>query len=101
MLVLNRDFPPMMTLWGQWPLYKQFSSAINSNNGRNGETKWTWADGRRMPYPENEHGYYRELASNILYYIEHNPVLMEQKMVRQERSIEYVMSHFLEPIINR
>jgi glycosyltransferase involved in cell wall biosynthesis len=100
-LVLNRDFPPMMTLWGPHALYKQFSSAINSNTGKNGDTMWTWSDGRRMPYPENEDLYYKELASNILYYVENNPVLMEQKMVRQERSIEYVMNRFLIPLLNR
>lgn len=101
LLVLNRDFPPMMTLWGQWPLYKQFSSAINAVTGRNGDTMWNWADGRRMPYPENEQDFYNDLASNILYYVEHNPALMEARMVRQERSIEYVFKKFVEPLLNQ
>lgn len=99
-MVLNRDFPPMMTLWGQWPLYKKFSSAINSNTGRNGDTMWNWSDGRRMSYPENEEEYYGELAGNVLYYVEHNPVLMEARMVRQERTIEYVFKKFLEPLLH-
>lgn len=100
-LVLNRDFPPMMSLWGQWPLYKQFSSGINAITGRNGDTMWTWDDGRRMPYPQDEHSYYSELAGNVVYYVEHNPVLMEARMVRQERTIEYVFRKFLEPLLHR
>jgi hypothetical protein len=100
-LVLNRDFPPMMTLWGQWPMYKQFSSAINAITGLNGDTMWTWSDGRRMPYPEDEEDYYLDLASNVLYYLENNPVLMEARMVRQERNIEYVFKKFLEPLLHQ
>ncbi len=91
----------MMTLYGQWPLYKQFSSAINAITGRNGDTMWTWADGQRMPYPENESEFYEELASNILYYVEHNPVLMEQRFIRQERSIEHVFKTWLAPLLTR
>lgn len=101
LLVLNRDFPPMQTLWGQWPLYKQFSSAINAITGQNGDTMWTHSDGRRMPYPENEVEYYDSLASNVLYYLESNPVLMEQRFVRKERGIGHVFRTYLEPLLNR
>jgi len=99
-LVLNRDFPPMMTIFGQWPLYKQFSSNINAITGRNGDTMWNWKDGKRMPYPENEVEYFDEMASNILYFLETNPVLQENKFIRQERSIEAVYTKFLFPLLN-
>lgn len=99
-VVLNRDFPPMMTIFGQWPLYKQFSSAINAITGQNGNTMWTWEDGSRHPYPENEQDYYNDLANNILYYIENNPVLMEQRMIRKERNTNYVFSKHLEPLLH-
>lgn len=100
-LVLNRDFPPMMTIYGEGPLYKQFSSAINAISGRNGDTMWTWADGSRKPYPEDEEDYYKTLASNMLYSIENNPVFKVNKLIRQERSIENVFDTYLMPLIER
>lgn len=100
-LVLNRDFPPMQTIYGEGPLYKQFSSAINAVTGMDGDTMWNWSDGSRMPYPENEKEYYKTLASNILYYIESNPILKVNKLIRQERTIEHVFETYLLPLIER
>lgn len=100
-LVLNKDFPPMAQLWGQWPIYRQFSSAINSTTGFNGDTMWNHSDGTRKPYPENQAEYYAELAMNINYYLENNAVLMEHRMVRQKRSIEYVFKTYVEPLLYR
>lgn len=100
-LILNRDFGPMESIYGKDALYKQFSSALNNVTGRNGSTLWTWLDGRRMPYPEDEVDYYGFLASNICYYVDYNMALSEARMIRQERSIEVVFQKYLEPLLNR
>lgn len=100
-LVLNRDFRPMESIYGPNALYKQFSSALNNITGRDGDTKWNWSDGRRMAYPENEQEYYRSLASNVCYYVENNLALMEQRMIRKERNTEFVFNHYLAPLLER
>lgn len=89
-LVLNRDFPPMRSVWGDIPLYKQFSSAIDALSGRDGSTTTKY---------DNIGDYFHDLAMAIAYHVEHNPALMMNKLVRQTRNSNYIFRNQLEPLL--
>lgn len=88
-VVLNRDFPPIRSVYGDTPIYKQFSSAINSNDGMDGETVTKY---------ENEKEWYHDLAQAVCYYIENNKVLKLNTLVRKERNSNFVFKNELEPL---
>lgn len=89
-LCLNQDFPPMKSVWGDQPLYKQFSSAMNVLTGGDGETITKY---------DNENAWYHDLAMSLLYYLEHNPALMVNQMVRKTRNSDHIFSHQIEPLL--
>lgn len=89
-MVLNKDFPPLRSVWGDTPLYKQFSSAINALTGEDGTT---------ITKPENEMNWYHDLAQAVLYYIERNPVLKMNTLVRKERNSNFIFKKQLEQLL--
>jgi len=48
LLVLNQDFPAMRSIYGNDPLYRQFSSNIDVNTGLDGETNTKIRQRRRI-----------------------------------------------------
>lgn len=90
-LILNRDFPPMKSVWGDTPLYKQFSSAIDALSGRDGSTETKYAD---------INAYFHDLAMAIAYYVEHNPALQMNSLVRKERNPNYIFKNQILPLIH-
>jgi len=88
-LILNRDFPPMRSIYGPNAKYCQFSSSINALTGMDGQTTTKYDDPA---------GYFRGLALEIAFELEYNWVLAQQKRIRQERNPDYVFRHFLEPL---
>jgi glycosyltransferase involved in cell wall biosynthesis len=88
-IVLNRDFPPMRSVWGDTPLYKQFSSAINALDGQDGST---------TTKHDNEMDWYKDLGLAICYYIDNNPSLKMNTLVRKTRNSTYIFKNQLEPL---
>jgi len=89
-ILLNKDFPPIRSVYGDTPLYKQFSSAIDALSGLDGST---------ITKHENENNWYEDLAKAICYYLENNPVLALNTKVRKERNPEYIFRMELEPLL--
>jgi len=88
-VILNRDFPPIRSVYGEAPLYKQFSSSVNALTGLDGET---------VTKHDNEMDWYKDLAKAITYYIDNNPVLSLNTLVRTKRNSSYIFKRELEPL---
>jgi glycosyltransferase involved in cell wall biosynthesis len=90
LVILNRDFPPIRSVYGDTPLYKQFSSAINALDGMDGSTTTKY---------DNEENWFNDLAKAVCYYIENNPVFVLNTLVRKERNSNYIFKKELEPLL--
>ncbi len=90
-LVLNQDFPPFRSIYGDSPLYKQFSSNMDSQSGGDGETNVRY---------ENEMEYMNDIAKYICYAQEHTRVLVGFNKIRQQRNLKYVFQHNIEPLLH-
>lgn len=88
-LVLNRDFPPMRSVYGPNAAYFQFSSAMNALSGTDGETNTKYDDTDQ---------YFLGIAGRVAYELEHNPVLAQNLRIRKERNPSYVFKKFIEPL---
>jgi len=88
-LVLNRDFPPFRSIYGPNAAYFQFSSAIDALTGMDGETLTQYGD---------VDAYFRDVALRVLYELDHNPVLAQNRRIRVERNPDYVFRRFVEPL---
>lgn len=88
--ILNQDFAPFRQIYGQNALYKQFNGSNIAFNGYNGEIKTEHSDSKE---------YYRSLASNIKYYIQHDKVLAAKTWVRTKRNPDAVFREYVEPLL--
>ena len=89
LLVLNQDFPPMRSIYGEMPLYRQFSSNINANTGLDGNTETNY---------DNEMLYWKDLASAIWGHISHDKALHMATKLRMERNPYTIFKKHLEPL---
>jgi len=90
-LVLNRDFPPMRSVYGPDAAYYQFSSGINALTGMDGVTTTKYDD---------VDDYFRSIALRVAYELDHNVVLAQQRRIRQERNPDYIFKRFVEPLFS-
>ena len=88
-VILNHDFPPFRSIYGDAPYYRQFSSNIDSANGMDGETNTRFAD---------EKEYWKEVANYIGYVQDHTRVLALHNKIRQERNLSFVFRRHIEPL---
>jgi hypothetical protein len=88
-LILNRDFPPMRSIYGPDAAYYQFSSNIDALTGQDGETTTEYID---------MDDYFRSIALRVAYELQHNIVLAQQLRIRKERNPDYVFRNFIEPL---
>lgn len=88
-LVLNSDFPPMRSVYGPRAAYYQFSSAINVYTGMDGQTATEYDD---------VDDYFRCIALRVAYELDNNPVLAQNRRIRQERNPDHVFRKFIEPL---
>jgi hypothetical protein len=88
-LVLNRDFPPFRSIYGANAAYFQFSSAIDALTGMDGHTATEYAD---------IDAYFHDIALRVLYELDRNPVLAQNRRIRMERNPDYVFRRFIEPL---
>jgi len=89
-VILNKDFPPLHSVYGDIPVYKQFSSAIDALTGQDGSTITKY---------DNERGWYHDLAMAVCYYIENNKALMGAHLVRTKRNSNYIFKNELLPLL--
>lgn len=90
--VMNHDFAPFRQIFGDNALYRQFDGANIAISGLNGEIKTEHG---------NEEEYYRGLASEIKYYLDHDKVLRAKTWVRTKRNPDYVFREYVEPLLMR
>jgi len=88
-LVLNFDFPPMRDIYGPAAAYYQFSSNIDALTGHDGETSTEYSDIDL---------FFHEVALRVAYELDHNPVLAQQKRIRQRRNPDFVFRRYIEPL---
>lgn len=90
LLVLNFDFPPMRSIFGENVLYAKFSSNIDALSGANGETNTQYAD---------RHGYLLDVARRVVARLD-TMVLRQFRQRRKERHPQYTFQHYLEPLLH-
>ena len=88
-LILNHDFPPFRSVYGQHAGYFQFSSAVDALTGRDGEVKTNYGD---------IDDYFRNIAGRVAYELQYNPVLAQRTRIRQQRNPGFVFKNFIEPL---
>lgn len=89
--ILNFDFPPFRSIYGDAPYYLKFSSGMDANTGLDGETTTKYAD---------EKLYWRDAANYIVYVQEHTRVLALSNKIRKERNLDFVFRHHIEPLFS-
>lgn len=88
--ILNHDFAPFRQVYGKNAIYRQFSSNI-AFNGYDGEITTTHS---------NEEAYFKDMASNVKYWISHDKTLSAKTWVRMERNLDTVFKKYLQPLIH-
>ena len=91
LLVLNYDFGVMYSLYGADAIYAKFGANGDAMTGQNGETEVSYT-----PSPE---AYGRDIALKIVYELQHEKALAMKTKLRQTRNLDYVMKHYLEPLL--
>jgi glycosyltransferase involved in cell wall biosynthesis len=90
-VLLNHDFPPLRSVYGNAAYYFPFSSSINSI---------TWEDGSTDTKVDDPDHFYGVMAKTILYELNNNRLSRLKNWVRQKRNIDYVYNNFLSPLIH-
>ena len=89
-LILNFDFSPLRSLYGEEACYFKFSSNLDNMTGFDGETKTS--------YSPSVNAYCRDIALRIIYELENNRVLKLKTRLRKTRSLDYVFRRYWEPL---
>lgn len=89
--ILNFDFPPMMDIYGQEPLYAKFSSNIDAMTGFDGDTK--------VEYQPNVDAYCKDVALRIISEYTQNRLMRLRTRLRRTRGIDSVFRNYLEPLL--
>lgn len=90
LLVLNYDFPPMRSIYGDHALYAKFSSNIDAMTGFDGNTE--------TKYQPNFASYAHDWAAKILYFIEHEHCIAMSTKIRKERNPQAIFKRQIEPL---
>jgi len=88
--ILNFDFAPMRSIYGNNPLYRKFSSTIDITNGLDGNTETTYG---------NEDNYFKDIAGYICYVLETERTTAQRTIVRQTMNLKAVFKKYLEPLL--
>lgn len=104
-VVLNKDFPPFRSIFGDNPIYRKYSSAFDVMadlaEGQTGGT-WTGTKYGNADLPEEarknaEREYHRNTAGMIARRLQY-PEQAQRTWVRKERNLMSVFKGFLEPL---
>lgn len=89
-IILNFDFPPMRSIYGDDPKYFKFSSNIDINTGTDGNTDTSYDD---------EDGYFEYIAQYIIAELANNRIVSLRDKLRKERNLHSVFKNHLEPLL--
>jgi hypothetical protein len=89
--ILNYDFAPMLSIYGDHAIYRQFSGG-RGMDGYDGEIVTTYG---------NIDEYMKQVAMNIKYHLINNKVVSGKTFVRRDRNPDAVFRNFLEPLLYR
>ena len=89
-LILNFDFPPIRSIYGDKPLYKKFSSNIDINTGLKGDTNTNY---------KNEEDYFHEIAGCICSRLEHDSLMALRTKTRKDQNLKAVFRKYFEPLL--
>jgi len=90
LMILNYDFPPMRSIYGEGPKYYKFSSNINLLDGSDGATNTEYG---------NRGNYFEDIARWADFYIDHDRAIRMKTWARTQRSLPAVYEKFLAPIL--
>jgi hypothetical protein len=94
LVILNQDFPPLYSVYGDHALYYKFSSEYDISADRyqqvNGNSETSYSPSRMV--------YFSGIAKRIAYEIENNRILSGKKFIRQQRNPHFVFKRFMEPL---
>jgi len=90
-ILINRDFPPFIDVFGDAPYQGQFSSNMDALTGMDGETTTEFND---------KDAYMSDMAGRLIYEIKNNRVLRMKDRTRKFRSLDYIFKHQLQPLID-
>lgn len=88
-IILNQDFAPFRSIFGDLPKYFQFSANIGMN-GFDGNTETQYGDKK---------AYFDGIAAYISYMITFDKVLALKTKIRKERNIYSVYNNYLKPLL--
>lgn len=88
--ILNHDFPAFRQIYGKNAIYRQFDGAEVALSGEDGKTDTSHSD---------VDTYFRNMASNLKYWLENDKVLKAKTWVRTKRSPDYVFQNYVEPLL--
>jgi glycosyltransferase involved in cell wall biosynthesis len=94
LVILNQDFPPLLSVYQDYALYYKFSSNYDITAGRADATGET-----NTQYHPSSRSYYADMARRIIFEIEDNRVLAGQRYIRQTRNPKVVFREHLEPLL--
>lgn len=89
-LVLNYDFPPMRSIYGDHAAYYKFSGNVDVLSGQHGSTNTEYHD---------IDAYFHELGQRIIYEVENNHVLAQMTRIRRDRNLDAIFRDHVEPLL--
>jgi len=90
--ILNFDFMPMRSIYGNKPLYRKFSSNIGQD-GMDGETTTVYND------EGGKDSYFKDIAGYACYMLEHNNIMALRTQMRRDHNLKAVFKKYLEPLL--
>jgi hypothetical protein len=93
-VVLNADFPPMVDIYGDEPIYRQYSSNIDAKTGLDGSTNTKYGSGSET----DEMLYHQETAQMIADRL-HQPDKMFQRKLIKTRNLHAIFVNQLQPLV--
>jgi hypothetical protein len=93
-VVLNADFPPMVDIYGDEPIYRQYSSNIDAKTGLHGSTNTKYGSGSET----DEMLYHQETAQMIADRL-HQPDKMFQRKLIKTRNLHAIFVNQLQPLV--
>lgn len=91
-LLLNFDFPPMRSIYGESALYVKFGSNIDAMTGLDGNTD--------VQYHPNTDIFCADVAGRIRYELQTNRGVAMKTFLRKERNLDTVFKRYLEPLLH-
>ena len=98
-LILNRDFPPMRSIYGPHAMYYKFSSSWDVLQDRMDVDRQGKGTATNTNYNDPD-DWFKGLAIRIIYQLENVDVLAQQKRIRKERNPDYIFKRYIEPLFS-